>query len=238
MSGSTWGIPRIEKRLFLAPAALIFLLLVGFCSAQQSGAIGEPITVTTTSPPKGYLHQAYDFQLEAQGGIPPLEWEITAGVLPRGVKLGIDGHLSGTPMETGDFRVRVTVTDSGKPPREKSQELVLTIVAPLVLRWSRYPQVVGRRVECAIKLSNGTGDDFDLTVIALAVNEIGRATAVGYQHFTLQKNTSDLELSFGENLPAGSYELNVDAVAEIPERNMIHRARLVTTDRLQIQEAP
>ncbi len=216
---------------------LAFVAFSVFCSAQQSGAIGEPLEVTTTSPPKGYLHQPYDFQLEARGGILPLEWEITAGVLPHGMKLSPDGHMTGTPTETGDFRVRVTVTDSGKPPREKSRELVLTIVAPLLLEWSRYPQIVGRRVECAIRLSNRTGDDFDLTVIALAVNEIGRATAVGYQHFVLQKNTTDMELSFGENLPPGLYELNLDAVAEVPEANVIHRARLVA-DKLQIQQGP
>jgi hypothetical protein len=146
--------------------------------------------------------------------------------------------LTGNPTETGDFRIRVTVTDSDRQPRQKSQELVLTVVAPLMLEWSRYPQVVGRRVECAIRISNETGDSFDLTVIALAVNESGRATAVGYQHFVLPKNTADMELSFGENLPTGQYELNVDAVAEIPEANIIHRARLVTSDRLHIQEAP
>ena len=222
----------------LARFLLLISLLSTFSHGQQPDATGEPVTITTTAPPKGYLHRAYDFQLEAQGGILPLQWEITAGVLPRGMKLSAGGELTGNPTETGDFRIRVTVTDSGRPPREKSRELVLTVVAPLMLEWSRYPQVVGRRVECAIRLSNETGDDFDLTVIALAVNETGRATAVGYQHFVLPKNTADMELSFGENLPTGLYELNVDAVAEVPEANIIHRARLVTSDRLHIQEAP
>jgi Putative Ig domain len=224
--------------LALLVVFLWLLLVGGFSSAQQSGATGEPLAVTTLSPPRGYLHRPYEFQLEAQGGIPPLEWEITAGVVPRGMKLSADGRLTGTPAEPGDFRIRVTVSDSGKPPRQMSQELVVTIVAPLLLEWSRFPQVVGRRVECAIKLSNQTGDNFDLTVIALAVNEIGRATAVGYQHFVVPKNTADLELSFGENLPPGLYELNVDAVAEVPEANVIHRARLATTDKLQIQPEP
>src|SRR5438094_5642624 len=150
-------------RSTFVPSYAIFLGLVAlsaFSSAQQSGAIGEPLEVTTTSPPKGYLHQPYDFQLEARGGISPLEWEITAGVLPRGMKLSTDGHVTGAPTETGDFRVRVTVTDNGKPPRQKSQELVLTIVAPLLLEWSRYPQVVGMRDECDICLSNENGDNF------------------------------------------------------------------------------
>ena len=32
---------------------------------------------------------------------------------------------------------------------------------------------------------------------AVAVNENGRATALGYQRFTLQKNAADLEIPFG-----------------------------------------
>ena len=227
-----------STRIQTSAIALALLALSALCSAQQSGAIGEPLELTTVSPPKGYLHRSYEFQLEARGGIAPLDWEITAGVLPRGMKLSSDGRVTGSPIETGDFRIRVTVTDSGRPPQQKSKELVVSVVAPLMLEWSRYPQVVGRRVECAIKLSNETGDNFDLTVIALAVNEIGRATAVGYQHFVLPKNTAEMELSFGENLPPGLYELNVDAVAEIPDANTIHRARLVTSDKLHIQEAP
>jgi len=72
----------------------------------------------------------------------------------------------------------------------------------------------------------------------LAVNEIGRATAVGYQHFTLKNNTADLEIPFGENLPRGSYDLNVDAVAEVPATNTIYRARLVPKEKLVVQQGP
>jgi hypothetical protein len=35
----------------------------------------------------------------------------------------------------------------------------------------------------------------------LAVNDIGRATAIGYQHFGLKHETIDFEIPFGENLP-------------------------------------
>jgi hypothetical protein len=72
----------------------------------------------------------------------------------------------------------------------------------------------------------------------LAVNEIGRATALGYQHFTLAKNTIDKEIPFGENLPAGSYTVNADVVAEVPASNTIHRARLVTSSPLQLAPSP
>lgn len=206
--------------------------------AQQAAAAGEPLSIQTVSLPKALRRQQYRFELRAQGGISPLHWEVTGGSMPDGLAIGPDGVLSGVPIETGDFRFSVTVTDSGKPAHEKSQELTLLVVAPLLLQWSRLPKINGQRLECAIRLSNQTGEDFDLTVIALAVNEIGRATAVGYQHFTLSRDREDLEITFSENLPPGMYELNVDAVAEVPESNTIHRTRLVAREKLLVQPIP
>ena len=130
------------------------------------------------------------------------------------------------------------MSDSGKPAYERSQELVLRVVTPLLAEWSEYPKINGQRVEGAIKVSNGTDRDFDLTVIILAVNETGRATAVGYQHVTLKRETSELAIPFGENLPPGAYEVNVDVVAEVPAIDTIYRARLVTKEKLQVQQGP
>jgi len=76
------------------------------------------------------------------------------------------------------------------------------------------------------------------TIVVLAVNEIGRATAIGYQHFTLTQGTVDLEIPFGENLPRGSYEVNLDAVGEVAATDIIYRSRLVTSERLQVQVGP
>lgn len=207
-------------------------------AAQQGAATGEPLVVRTTSLPKAYLKRQYEIRLEAQGGITPLRWEITEGVAPAGIVLGRDGLLSGAPTETGEFRFTVTVTDGGRPAVQRNQQLVLTVVAPLMAQWGRYPKVTGRRLEGSIIVSNQTEQDFDLTVIMMAVNDIGRATAIGYQHFTLKKETTSLEIPFGENLPRGSYELNVDAVAEVAATNSIYRARLVPNEKFQVQEGP
>ena len=220
---------------------VLLLLLAGLSSAvaaQQGAATGEPLSVPTTSLPKALLRTPYHFQLEAKGGILPLKWAITNGSLPPGLTLDDSGLLSGGPLEVGEFRFAVTVSDGGKPGQQRSQELMLQVVAPLLVEWSHYPKINGQRVEGAIKVSNQTGLDFDFTVIMLAVNEIGRATAVGYQHFTLKNNTADLEIPFGENLPRGSYDLNVDAVAEVPATNTIYRARLVPKEKLVVQQGP
>jgi hypothetical protein len=87
-------------------------------------------------------------------------------------------------------------------------------------------------------VSNQTEQDFDFTFIALAVDPNGRATAVGYQHFILKKNTEEFEIPFGENLPLGAYDLNADAVAEVADTNAIYRVHLATREKLQVQQGP
>lgn len=217
---------------------LIMLGLVAACAAQPGGATGAPLVVSTAGLPKAYVHQAYEFRLRAEGGILPLRWELTDGSLPRGVQLRGDGVLSGSPEVTGQFKFTVTVRDSGKPAYERKQELTLVVVAPLLAEWKEYPKVNGQRIEGSIKVSNQTEEDMDLTVIVVAVNPIGRATALGYQHFPLKKGTADLEIPFGENLPPDPYDVNVDAVGEVQATNSIYRARLVTSKKLRIQQGP
>jgi hypothetical protein len=225
-------------KLTLSGSLLIVLTLLGSSAAQQGAATGEPIVFATAPLPKGFLRQPYHFKLEAQGGITPLRWEVTNGALPEGVELAPDGTLSGAPTEADSFVFVVTVTDSGKPVAQKKKEYTVEVVAPLVVEWSKKPKITGHRLDAAIRVSNQTGEDFDFTVIALAVNENGRATAVGYQHFTLKKDTDEFEIPFGENLPQGSYDLNVDAVAEVASTNTILRARLAPSGKLQVVQSP
>jgi hypothetical protein len=214
------------------------VLLWSTVAATQADPGVQPLTIQTTSLPKAYVRQQYQVRLEAQGGTPPLRWELTDGSLPAGIVLHTDGELAGTPTETGDFRFTVTVTDSGRPPYQRSQQLTLTVVSPLMAQWGRYPKVNGQRLEGSILVSNEMDRDFDLTVIVLAVNEIGRATAIGYQHFPLKKNTDQMEIPFGDNLPRGSYELDADAVAEVAATHSIYRVHLVPKERFVVQQGP
>jgi hypothetical protein len=209
-------------------AFLIATSLAG-CSRPALGQKAiAPLTLRPTKLSKGYLRQPYRFQMGATGGITPLKWQVVAGTLPKGIALGVDGVLGGIPTQTGDFSFSLAVTDSDIPAHRAVQQFSLLVVTPLVVRWSRVPRVNGTRVDGSIKVSNQTGDDFDLTMIVLAVAENGRATAIGYQHFPLQKETLDFEIPFGDNLPNGSYKVNVDVVAEVEATNNIFRSRLVT----------
>ena len=76
---------------------------------------------------------------------------------------------------------------------------------PLMLQWKDYAAVNGDRIGGRLEVSNSTGDDFDFTVVVLAVNEIGKAFAIGYQHFPLKSGAESLEIPFGETLPQGKY---------------------------------
>lgn len=216
-------------------SVLTLLVYSGIAATQTTP---EPLTIQTTGLPKAYLRQSYEARLEARGGTTPLKWELTGGSLPAGIVLRDDGELTGTPTETGDFPFTVTVTASGKPAYQRSQQVSLTVVSPLMAQWGRYPKVNGQRLEGSILVSNEMDRDFDLTVIVLAVNEIGRATAIGYQHFPLKKNTDQMEIPFGDNLPPGSYELDADAVAEVASTRSIYRVRLVPKERFQVQQGP
>ena len=220
-------------------AALLLLFAVSIpVAAQQGAATGEPLAIRTTTLPRGYLHQPYQAKLEAQGGILPLHWELTEGSLPSGIELHPEGTLSGAPEATGEFHFTVNVIDSGKPAVQRRQPLVLTIVSPLLLQWGRYPKVNGQRIEGSIIVSNQAEHDFDLTAIIVAVAKDGRATALGYQHFPMKKDSAEKEIPFGENLPRGAYQVNVDAVAEVASSNTIYRARLEPEEKFRIEVGP
>jgi hypothetical protein len=76
-------------------------------------------------------------------------------------------------------------------------------------------------------VSNGSRSPYDQTVIIVAVNEFGKAFALGYQRFNLPAQAQQV-IPYSSSLPNGHYIVHVDAVAEIPARNLIRRARLQT----------
>jgi hypothetical protein len=216
---------------------LAILFTAASLGLAQSAPPPEPLTLTTSTLPRAELHHQYYFQLAARGGVPPYNWQVTAGALPDGVDLTPDGLLMGVPSQQGEFTFTVTVTDGARPPHQRSQEFHTRVVTPLLAEWSRPAEVNGRRIEGSIKVSNETERNFNLTFITVAVNEMGRATALGYQHFTLKRETMEMELPFGENLPRGTYKVHVDVVAEVPETNSIYRVHLESKP-LAVVEGP
>src|SRR5579864_5251930 len=188
--------------------------------------------------PETYPHAQYQVRLRAHGGVPVLHWRLERGALPQGIKLEDDGLLHGQPARTGEFQFTVSVRDGGKPQQAVQKAFVLRVRAALTLNWKAPAHVNGNRIEGSVEVSNTTPDNVDLTFIVLAVAENGRATAIGYQHFVLQRATVAKELPFGETLPRGGYVVHVDAVGEVAGRNLIYRERLQTPSALQVTATP
>jgi hypothetical protein len=201
---------------------------------------GAELIIETTSLPGTYPRAAYSVLLRLHGGVNPYHWRVEKekGELPAGLRLEDDGTLHGTPEKSGEYRFTISVTDSGKPQQAVQREYTLNVVAAMSMRWKTPAHVVGSRIEGSVEVSNTTPDDFDLTFVVLAVNETGRATAIGYQRFPLKTGTTNFELPFGETLPHGAYVVHADGVGEVAEKNEIHRARLQTPAALQVVAGP
>ena len=215
---------RLHWKLWL----LLFIGLTALPGGAQTAAGRNSLSVLTKTLPKISLWQLYTTPLQASGGTAPNHWRVVKGSLPRTLHLSDEGVISGDLNRPGEVQFTLLVRDNSSPPKQAEQKLELRTETPLTADWSHKAQVSGQRIDGAIKVSNHTGRDFDLTFVGLAVNDIGRATAIGYQHFTLKKNTIDMEIPFGESLSPGNYSVNVDVVGEEPISKQIFRSRLVT----------
>jgi hypothetical protein len=216
--------------MHLGTARILFLSLmfVALPGWTQQAPSPDSISITTEALPKALLWETYMARLQASGGVEPYHWRVVDSSLPRTLRLSDEGIISGDLNQPSEFQFTVQARDNSSPPKQAKQKLILRTETPLTADWSRKAQVSGQRIDGSIKVSNHSGRDFDLTFIVLAVNDIGRATAIGYQHFPLKKNTMDMEIPFGEALSSGNYAVNVDVVGEESVSNRIFRSRLVS----------
>ncbi len=176
--------------------------------------------------------------LHAKGGVPPYVWSVVGGELPEGVTLTREGLLSGRPAQRGSYALTLKVEDSGNPAHSINKEMQAAVTAALLMEWDEAPKVHDNRIDGSVKVSNGSKDDFDLTVVIVAIAENGRATAIGYEHFPLKAGATDVKIPFGSAPGYGGYMVHADAIAEIAARNVILRQRLQTAGALQIVQGP
>jgi hypothetical protein len=73
---------------------------------------GGTLKITTATAAVGTVGTAYNFQVEATGGVPPYTWAAATGpTLPAGLSLSSAGVVSGTPTAAGTFAPTIAVTD-------------------------------------------------------------------------------------------------------------------------------
>ena len=145
--------------------------------------------------------------------------------------------ISGVPTAAGEYRFTIAVADSGAPPLQAQRRLTITVLAGMTIEWKQRPSVQGNTISGSVVVSNQTGQDLDLTVIVVAVNDIGRATTLGYQHFTLAADQAGPVIPFGSSPGLGTYVVHVDAVAHNPTASQyIYRVRKQTNQALVITQ--
>ncbi len=107
---------------------------IGESSVQHFTLTVLGLHVTTRSLPEATLGQPYSDQLEAVGGVTPYKWKVTAGKLPKGLRLGRSGLLSGTVTANSDphggsFAITVTVTDATKKVHQTATATFTVLVS-------------------------------------------------------------------------------------------------------------
>lgn len=74
-------------------------------------AAPEPLSLTSTLAPAS-LYATYSASLSGRGGRSPYTYNLSGGTLPPGLRLGLDGSISGTPTTPGGYRFFARVTDA------------------------------------------------------------------------------------------------------------------------------
>lgn len=216
----------------------IVIVTAGTATAVLAEQAPPPLSISDEKLPPFNVGIDIRVPLDASGGAPPYHWLLAAGELPPGVALDPAGFLDGRPQKAGPYTFTLTVTDSARPANRINKEFHVHVAPALLLDWLEAPAIRGTEIGGSVQVSNGTEeDDFDLTVIIVAVNDIGRATALGYQHFTLKPGVTNFKISFGSTMPPGTYVVHADAIAEIPTKNIILRQHL-QSPALQVVQGP
>ncbi|MGB7554533.1 MAG: Ig domain-containing protein [Candidatus Korobacteraceae bacterium] len=217
---------------------LLALATVFPAHGQSSAAEKQPGVVITVSPASSAVAgRNFNLPLTATGGDAPYLWHLVDGQLPPGLKLHPHaGAISGVPATPGEYHFTIAVADFGAPPSQVQRAITITVIAGLSIDWKEHPKVQGNTLSGSVVVTNHTGQDFDLTVVVVGVNSIGRATTLGYQHFTLAGENTSPVIPFGSSPGPGSYVVHADAVAHHPGSHHIYRARRQTAETLAITQ--
>ena len=102
-------------------AQLLLVLSIPFTASAA-----EPLGITTTTLPSGYVGTPYNASMQISGGIAPFIYSYTG--LPAGLSQGTTGSIIDTPSAAGLYDLSFSVTDSSSPtPVTVSQTVSLRI---------------------------------------------------------------------------------------------------------------
>jgi len=215
----------------------IRLLTVFLLFLVRASAPGQTLQIQPLPSQGMIVGQSYTLPLQATGGTSPYAWHLTQGDLPPGLKLHPHtGKIAGAPTVPGDYKFTIEASDASIPKLHASREITIHVIAGLSVEWKEAPKAHGNKISGSAVVTNETGNDFDLTVVIVAVNEIGRATALGYQHFKLPAQSTSEVIPFGSSPGNGSYYVRADAVAHQPGHHYVYRANKQTSDPIKLTQ--
>jgi len=235
-----WGLRFRWAAYFAAFAVMAFALMICLgATAPQDQDKDEGLVIEPTELPGTYPHGTYQVNFHAHGKyVPTLHWRVESGTLPTGMQLEDDGLLHGEAVRAGEFQFVIVVRDGGQPQQAVHKGFSIKVVEGITVAWKVPAHVTENRIDGSVEVINATADNIDLTFEVKAVNENGRATEIGYQHFPLKRGTTGIVLPFGETLPHGDYTVYVDVNGEIAKHNAIYKQQLKTPAALQVVVGP
>ena len=217
------------------PATVALLLAVVVAALSPAWPLtwqDIPLTILTPGAlPPTSVGSRYEMRLQATGGAAPYAWQLAADDrLPPGIKLHPrTGRLSGTATKPGEYNFTLVLSDANILAAKVQQDFSLLVTSGLTVDWRKPPEVNGMQLEGSLLVANHTDHALTLTVIVQAVNQIGRATALGYQRFKLASN-AEQEIPFGSSPGPGKYVVHADVIADGRNNKSGLRARRQTPE--------
>lgn len=116
-------------------------------SASPAHTASAGFTLTAYQPLKSAQSQTVtlsEFQNPGlidsiQGGFPPVNYTVTSGTIPPGLRFNHYGQLTGAAYATGSYQFTVTAQDSFSPPESATQSFTITITPPAFSPTIAYP---------------------------------------------------------------------------------------------------
>ncbi|HEY1730303.1 MAG TPA: Ig domain-containing protein [Terriglobales bacterium] len=211
--------------------ALLFVCCISCLACAQDLQMQAP------PPQAAVVGQDYSLPLTVTGGIMTYSWKVVSGDLPPGLRLQQHkGAIVGIPTTAGTYHFTIAVADSSIPQQQLRHDFNIQVIEGLSLEWKDAPAIHGNKISGSTVITNQTGEDFVLTVVVVAVNEIGRATALGYQHFKLAGGATSPVIPFGSSPGLGTYYVRIDATAHRPGKKHIFRASKQTPTDLKLSQ--
>jgi Putative Ig domain len=196
----------------------------------------QTLEIVVQSPLTIAAGENFNVPMVAHGGVHPYTLSLVGGELPPGLNLHLHKGISGVPTTPGEYHFTLGVSDSSIPNQQVQRDVTIIVVAGLTIDWAQAPKVHGNTISGSAVVTNQTGHPVDLTVVIVAVNAIGRATALGYQHFTLAAQTTSPDISFISSPGPGTYFVRADAAAHPKSSHHIYRASKQTEGKLDVTQ--